>query len=223
MLIFNKIQASYALLKDTFKNKLKGSTNVQEALERLDDVLIPATYTQDGLFSSGDKLKLDTLQEVVEDGGIGHISLTSGYGTYSFESNALEMEYTINHKLNSYNLTITVMFMNDDGYWENMIVPITFVDENTIHISLVEPREIIVHINAVEYFFSYTYESTQNQLVHEITHNLKSFNLLFNIIVYDTVEEKWKNDLAKFIYKDENTGILTLTEAVPCRINFIRL
>ena len=223
MLIFNKIQASYALLKDTFKNKLKGSTNVQEALERLDDVLIPATYTQDGLFSSGDKLKLDTLQEVVEDGGIGHISLTSGYGTYSFESNALEMEYTINHKLNSYNLTITVMFMNDDGYWENMIVPITFVDENTIHISLVEPREIIVHINAVEYFFSYTYESTQNQLVHEITHNLKSFNLLFNIIVYDIVEEKWKNDLAKFVYKDENTGILTLTESVPCRVNFIRL
>ena len=110
MLIFNKIQASYALLKDTFKNKLKGSTNVQEALERLDDVLIPATYTQDGLFSSGDKLKLDTLQEVVEDGGIGHISLTSGYGTYSFESNALEMEYTINHKLKHFKIVLFFRF-----------------------------------------------------------------------------------------------------------------
>lgn len=223
MLLYNKIQASLTLLRDSFKNLLKGSPNVQDALERIDDILIPATYDRDGLFSSGDKLKLDTLQEVVEDGGIGHISLTSGYGTYSFESNTVEDDYTINHKLNSYNLTITVMFMNEDGFWENMVVPITFIDENTIHIKLVEPREIIVHINAVEYFFSYTYESTQNQLVHEITHNLKSFNLLFNIIVYDVVEEKWKNDLAKFVYKDENTGILTLTEAVPCRVNFIRL
>lgn len=222
-LIYNKIQASYTLLKDRFSNLLKGSSDVQEALERIDNVLIPATYVQDGLFSSGDKLKLDTLQEVVEDGGIGHISLTSGYGTFSFESNTIEDNYIINHKLNSYNLTITVMFMNDDGYWENMVVPITFVDENTIHITLVEPREIIVHINAVEYFFNYIYESTNNQMVHEITHNLNSYNLLFNIIVYDIVEEKWKNDLAKFVYKDENTGILTLTEAVPCRVNFIRL
>lgn len=223
MLLYNKIQSTFSLLKDTFKNLLKGSPNVQDALERIDDILVPATYEKDGLFSSGDKIKLDTLQEVVEDGGIGHISLTSGYGTYSFESNTIESEYTILHKLNSYNLTITVMYMNEEGYWENIIVPITFLDENTIHISLVEPKEIIVHINAVEYFFSYTYESTQNKMVHEITHNLKSYNLLFNIIVYDVVEGVWKNDLAKFVYKDENTGILTLTESVPCRVNFIRL
>ena len=223
MLLYNKLQSTFSLLKDTFKNLLKGSPNVQDALERIDDILVPATYEKDGLFSSGDKIKLDTLQEVVEDGGIGHISLTSGYGTYSFESNTIESEYTILHKLNSYNLTITVMYMNEEGYWENIIVPITFLDENTIHISLVEPKEIIVHINAVEYFFSYTYESTQNKMVHEITHNLKSYNLLFNIIVYDVVEGVWKNDLAKFVYKDENTGILTLTESVPCRVNFIRL
>lgn len=223
MLLYNKIQSTFSLLKDTFKNLLKGSPNVQDALERIDDILVPATYEKDGLFSSGDKIKLDTLQEVVEDGGIGHISLTSGYGTYSFESNTIESEYTILHKLNSYNLTITVMYMNEEGYWENIIVPITFLDENTIHISLVEQKEIIVHINAVEYFFSYTYESTQNKMVHEITHNLKSYNLLFNIIVYDVVEGVWKNDLAKFVYKDENTGILTLTESVPCRVNFIRL
>lgn len=223
MLLYNKLQSTFSLLKDTFKNLLKGSPNVQDALERIDDILVPATYEKDGLFSSGDKIKLDTLQEVVEDGGIGHISLTSGYGTYSFESNTIESEYTILHKLNSYNLTITVMYMNEEGYWENIIVPITFLDENTIHISLVEAKEIIVHINAVEYFFSYTYESTQNKMVHEITHNLKSYNLLFNIIVYDVVEGVWKNDLAKFVYKDENTGILTLTESVPCRVNFIRL
>jgi len=222
-LLFNEIQSSYILLKNTFNNVLKDSKNAQEAFERLDSLLVPATQEKDGLFAASDKLKLDTLQDTVEDGGIGHISLTSGYGTYSFESNTIEDTYTIHHNLNSFNLTVTVMFMNDEGYWENAVFPMKYLDENTIFIELIEPREVIVHINAVEYFFSFSYENNNSQLVHEITHNLNSFNLLYNIMIYDIEEAVWKNDLAKFVYKDENNCILTLTDASPCRVNFIRL
>lgn len=222
-LLFNEIQSSYILLKNTFNNVLKDSSNAQEAFEKLDSLLVPATQEKDGLFAASDKLKLDTLQDTVEDGGIGHISLTSGYGTFSFESNLVEKEFTIQHDLNSYNLTVTIMFMNDEGYWENIVAPITFLDENSLFIELTEPKEIIVHINAVEYFFNYQYENTNEVLVHEINHGLKSYNLLFNILVYDLDEQVWKNDLAKLVYIDENTCRLTLTDASPCKVNFIRL
>ena len=279
---FAKIIASLVKVKDSFKNLLKGSTDVQDALEKIDDALVPATQEKDGLLSSTDKTKIDNLDgeiderlgsleqtivdslvpatqdsdglmssidktkldnldvaidenltdvltkiddiyDVIEDGGIGHISLTSGYGTYSFESNLVEKEFTIQHGLNSYNLTVTIMFMNDEGYWENIVAPITFLDENSLFIELTEPKEIIVHINAVEYFFNYQYENTNTVTEHIINHGLKSFNLLFNILIFDTVEGYWKNDLAKLVYIDENTCKLTLTDASPCKVNFIRL
>lgn len=218
-LLYQYIIASLIILKDTFTNRLKGSKDVQEALERIDQILVPATHETDGLMSSTDKVRLD---DMVDSGGIGHITLTSGYGTYTYESNSIEDEYTIVHNLNSYNLTVNVVFLNEEGYWETEIVNVTYLDENRLYFKLLEAKEVIVNIMAVEYFFSYRYESIDPINEVTISHNLKSFNLLHAILVQHE-DGLWYNDIARIQYIDQNTVKVSLVEASPLKITMIRI
>ena len=218
-LVYQYILSSFILLKDTFKNTLKGSKDTQDAFERIDQLLVPATYDSDGLMSSNDKIRLD---DIVDSGGIGHISLTSGYGTYTYESNSIEDMYTITHNLNSYNLTVNVMFLNEDGLWESEIVNVRYLDENTLYFKLVEAKEVIVNIMAVEYFFSYRYDSIEAITDITLVHNLKSFNLLHSILVQHE-DGYWYNDIARIQYIDQNTVNISLIEPSPIKLVMIRI
>lgn len=83
--------------------------------------------------------RLDSLIKNIQTGGN---SLK-----YEFTSTNKDIEFNINHSLNSDDLNITVYIYNEEfDYWENCICKIIIVDKDNIKIQLTEESKIKVII-----------------------------------------------------------------------------
>lgn len=92
---------------------------------------------------------------------INEVALAAGEGTgalkdainaqkFRFTSGTPAATHTINHNLNSIEISVSVWVMGDDTKWRNDLVPITINDANSIVVELTEARNVKVVIENEE-------------------------------------------------------------------------
>lgn len=160
------------LLSGNFKNALKGTLNLKNALEVIDMYLVPATDSTDGLMSAEDKSNLDIINarptlSVQNDNSVfndissivlpGAKISTTGLREVTIESlmsnnfvyvgSQYMTSHTIVHNLNSIDLNVNIKTKEiEDLYYRTTYADVQFINNNTIVVNFVRaesPRILI--------------------------------------------------------------------------------
>jgi len=68
---------------------------------------------------------------------------------YEFNSDDYKTNFTINHKLNSYNLKVVLFVRDENLKWTEEYAKVTYIDENNININFTEAVKCKVLINKI--------------------------------------------------------------------------
>ena len=163
----------------------------------------------------------DRLTVLEDTNTFGTHNLTSSYISFTYESSTKSNTHRIQHNLGTFNLIGEPLVLNEENLWERTLAKIVYIDENTIDIILTEDCYIIITMTSVQYFVNHIFEG--NGIEFDIIHNLNSFNLLYSILVFDEVTNKWENDICKFYYIDNNTIKVKLTTEQQIKVCLLRV
>jgi len=220
--INNKLSSSIENVTTALNEKInQNKTVLDDKLSILDNKLTNEISSTDKKINDLNSEINDKIEKINDKIGHGNHLMTSSYASFTFESTSAEKEYIIKHNLETYSLIGEPLFLNDDGVWEKNLAGIQIIDENTIKVSLTEPRYMMLTMTAVEYFHSFLFEGTGKEF--EIEHNLNSMNLIQNTLVLNKETGYYQNDIAKIYYINENKIKIIFPDEVTIKMSVMSL
>lgn len=137
--------------------------------------------------------------------------------SFTYISSAPLQNHIILHNMNSTYIIYNVLIFDiTTGAYKNDVFTALEVDSNTLVIELETPQIIKVIITRIltDHDKNFTYTSTEASTTHLLTHNLHSFYVYYNIMVYNEDIQLYKNDIVSITEINHDSMLIEATEPI---------